>query len=445
MSTAKQPRRGAGARPAQRAASLEAEDAGEPILVLNCGSSSIKFALFDAKVFLVPRKPRWSGRIEGIGGTNVQLIEAGAAPITLAFDSETPHHAAMQVVRACVEKQTGGSLPAAVAHRVVHGGDKYAAPVRVDRAVLADLKGYIALAPLHQPFALQAIETLLAEAPDLPQVACFDTAFHRTLPQVEQMFPLPYALWERGVRRYGFHGLSYEYLAIALAERHSDCARGRTIVAHLGSGASLCAMRGLRSVATTMGFSALDGLMMGTRCGSLDPGVMLHLIESEGLGVEQLAHLLYHESGLLGVSGLSPSPQPLLAAEATNPRARAALELYVRCIVREIGALTAVLGGLDVLAFTAGIGEHSAALRERICAALDWLGVRIDDDANRADAPTISAENSRIRVVVEPTNEEWIAASHARRVIRSGAAGTPPVSPREGALPRTSDRTAIFQ
>jgi len=441
MSAAKPPRGVAPAQAAPRAAAPDALDA-ESILVLNCGSSSIKFALFDDGALGVPRKPRWSGRIEGVGGTGAQLIETGAAPVALALGGETPYGAAMQVVRACVERQSGGRRPAAVAHRVVHGGAKYAAPVRVDRAVLADLKGFVPLAPLHQPFALQAIEALLAEAPELPQVACFDTAFHRSLPEVEQMFPLPHALWERGVRRYGFHGLSYEYMAVALAERHGDCARGRTIVAHLGSGASLCAMRGLRSVATTMGFSALDGLMMGTRCGSLDPGVLLHLLESEGLSVEQVAHLLYHESGLLGVSGLSPSPQPLLAAEATNPRAHAALELYVRCIVREIGALTAVLGGLDMLAFTAGIGEHSAPLRGRICAALGWLGVRVDDDANRADAPTISAADSPIRVVVEPTNEEWIAASHARRVIGSGVAATAPASPRAGGSRVTSPRTS---
>jgi len=372
----------------------------EPILVLNCGSSSIKFALFDAAVQPLPRKALWSGKVEGIG-------------------REHPYSAALQQVRETVERQTGGQPPAAIAHRVVHGGAKYAAPVRVDATVLAELKRYIPLAPLHQPFALEAIEVLLAELPRLPQVACFDTAFHRTLPQVEQMLPLPYALWERGIRRYGFHGLSYEYMAIALAERHGEkAARGRTIVAHLGSGASLCAMHQLQSVATTMGFSALDGLMMGTRCGSLDPGVLLHLIETEKLGAEQLTHLLYHESGLLGVSGSSSSPQPLLAAEATSPRARAALELYVRRVVREIGALTAVLGGLDMVAFTAGIGENSAVLRERICGALDWLGVSIDDDANRANASTISDRVSRVRVVVEPTNEEWIAASHAQRVIR---------------------------
>jgi acetate kinase len=305
-----------------------------------------------------------------------------------------------------------------VVHRVVHGGSKYAAPVRVDQDVLADLKGYIELAPLHQPFALHAIESLLAEVPDLLQVACFDTAFHSTLPAVEQMLPLPHALFERGIRRYGFHGLSYEYMAVALAERHGDLARQRTIVAHLGSGASLCAMRGLESVGTTMGFSALDGLMMGTRCGAIDPGVLLHLMRAEGFDLARLTRLLYHESGLLGVSGLSASPKPLLEVEHRDPRARSALELYVRRIVREVGALTAVLGGLDMLAFTAGVGEHSAALRERICSALAWLGIDLDGDANCANAPVVSKASSRVRVVVEPTNEEWIGAFHALPFVR---------------------------
>ena len=370
----------------------------KPILVLNCGSSSIKFALFDASEQPLPRKALWSGSVEGIG-------------------KDKPYHAALQEVRASVVRQTGGQPPAAIVHRVVHGGAKYAAPVRVDAAVLADLKRYIPLAPLHQPFALEAIEVLLAELPRISQVACFDTAFHRTLPPVEQMLPLPHALRERGVRRYGFHGLSYEYLSVSLPERHGAAARGRTIVAHLGSGASLCAMHGLRSVATTMGFSALDGLMMGTRCGALDPGVLLYLLEVEKLSLGDLTQLLYRQSGLLGASGLSSSPQVLLAAEATNPDARAALELWVRRIVREIGALTAVLGGVDMLAFTAGIGEHSAVLRERICAALGWLGLELDAKANAANAATISRTASRVLVTVEPTNEEWIAASHAVRVL----------------------------
>ena len=371
-----------------------------PILVLNCGSSSIKFALFDPGPDGPPRQARWTGKVDGIGG------------------QQRPYPVALQEVRSTVERQTGGVPPAAIAHRVVHGGNKYAAPVRVDAAVLADLKSYIALAPLHQPYALQAMEILLAELPRMPQVACFDTAFHRTLPRVECMLPLTHAHWERGVRRYGFHGLSYEYMAIALAERHGDAARGRTIVAHIGSGASLCAMQGLQSVATTMGFSALDGLMMGTRCGSLDAGVVLYLMQSEKLGAADLAELLYRKSGLLGVSGISSSPQVLLEAESRNPRAAAALELYVRRIVREIGALAAVLGGLDLLAFTAGVGEHSAVLRARICAALGWLGVELDHEANDAHAPAISRAGSRVRVAVEPTNEEWIAASHAWRVLR---------------------------
>jgi len=369
-----------------------------PILVLNCGSSSIKYALFDPGVQPLSRKAVWSGSVEGIC-------------------KDKPYHTALQEVRASVVRQTGGQPPAAIVHRVVHGGAKYAAPVRVDAAVLDDLKRYIPLAPLHQPFALEAIEVLLAELPRIPQVACFDTAFHRTLPPVEQMLPLPHALRERGVRRYGFHGLSYEYLSVALPERHGAAARGRTIVAHLGSGASLCAMHGLKSVATTMGFSALDGLMMGTRCGALDPGVLLYLLEVEKLSLGDLTQLLYRQSGLLGASGLSPSPQVLLAAEATNPDARAALELWVRRIVREIGALTAVLGGVDMLAFTAGIGEHSAVLRERICAGFGWLGLELDAKANAANAATISRTASRILVTVEPTNEEWIAASHAVRVL----------------------------
>ena len=375
----------------------------EPILVLNCGSSSIKFALFDAAVRPLPRSALWSGSVDGIG-------------------KDKAYPAALQEVRDRVVRQTRGQPPAAIAHRVVHGGAKYAVPLRIDAAVLAELKSYIPLAPLHQPFALQAIEILLAELPEMPQVACFDTAFHRTLPNVEQMLPLPHALCERGLRRYGFHGLSYEYMAVALAERHGDAARGRTIVAHLGSGASLCAMRELKSVATTMGFSALEGLMMGTRCGSLDPGVLLYLMQTENLGAAELERVLYRESGLLGVSGLSPSPKALLEAERTNPRASAALELYVRRIVREIGALTAVLGGLDMLAFTAGVGERSAVLRQRICGSLGWLGLELEDEANSANAATISRAGSRVRVAVEPTNEEWIAASHAMQVLSAEVA-----------------------
>jgi len=383
------------------------------ILVLNCGSSSIKFALFDATLRPLARTPIWGGKVEGIGTDHAAVMETGSAEQSLALGAAQPYHAALVHIRQRVERALDGRRLAAVAHRVVHGGSKYFEPVRVDATVLADLRSYIPLAPLHQPFALEAIEALLSELPDVPQVACFDTAFHHTLPQVEMMLPLPYAAWERGLRRYGFHGLSYEYMSIVLPEQHGDAARGRTIVAHLGSGASLCAMRGLTSVATTMGFSALDGLMMGTRCGTLDPGAVLYLMEVEKLSLAQVGHVLYHESGLLGVSGLSSDPRELLPHEAENVRVQAALALYVRRIVREIGALAAVLGGLDLLVFTAGIGEHNAVLRERIVHALGYLGAELDDAANQVHGAIISTPTSRVRVAVEPTNEEWVAARHA--------------------------------
>ncbi|MBT9457448.1 MAG: acetate/propionate family kinase [Burkholderiaceae bacterium] len=364
------------------------------VVVLNCGSSSIKFALFDAGESPLPRMPLWGGKVEGLS-------------------SGDAYHQALDDIRERILARLGGRPIAAIAHRVVHGGARYAAPVQVDAAVLADLKSFIPLAPLHQPFALEAIAVLLEARPDLPQIACFDTAFHHTLPLVEQILPLPYSAWERGLRRYGFHGLSYEYLAVVLPERHGAVARGRTLVAHLGSGASLCAMQGLQSVATTMGFSALDGLMMGTRCGALDPGAVLYLMEVEKLSVEQLGHLLYHESGLLGLSGVSADPRVLLAQEAGNPRVQAALDLYVRRIVREIGAMVAVLGGLDLLVFTAGVGEHNAEIRARICRGLGFLGLALDETANVGHAATISSADSRVRVAVEPTNEEWIAARDA--------------------------------
>ena len=390
---------------------------GDRLLVLNCGSSSIKFALFDAAVSPLPRRPMWSGKVEGITGTAPRYEATGEPDAMLTLDATDPYSGALMHIRARLQARLGDRRLAAVAHRVVHGGSKYFAPVRVDAAVLADLRSYIPLAPLHQPFALEAIEALLGLYPELPQVACFDTAFHHTVPKVEQMLPLPRTLWDEGLRRYGFHGLSYAYMATALAERYGDAARGRTICAHLGNGASLCAMRDLRSVATTMGFSALDGLMMGTRCGALDPGALLYLMQIRGLGIDQVGHMLYHASGLLGVSGVSPDPRELLPREDEAPVAEA-LALYVRRIVREIGALAAVLGGLDLLVFTAGIGEHNAVIRERVCAALGWLGVALDGGANAAHAAVISAPESPVRVAVEPTNEEWIAARAAVDLLR---------------------------
>jgi len=386
------------------------------ILVLNCGSSSIKFALFNSPLPL-QRTPLWSGKADGITGAAPTFSVSGQETGQLQVDPDAPYHAALLRIREYTIGKLGNNRLIAVVHRVVHGGAKYFAPVRVDHEVLADLRSFIPLAPLHQPFALEAIESLLHAQPGLMQIACFDTAFHHSLPRVEKMLPIPYSAWERGVQRYGFHGLSYQYMSVALAERHGNAARGNTIVAHLGSGASLCAMQNLCSVATTMGFSALDGLMMGTRCGSLDPGVLLYLMETEGLSSQQLGHLLYHESGLQGVSGTSSDPRDLIAAEGRDSRAFDALALYVRRIVREIGALAAVLGGLDMLVFTAGIGEHNAELRARICKNLHFLGLTLDDQANQTGSALISSPQSRIAVAVEPTNEEWMAASLSQALL----------------------------
>jgi acetate kinase len=384
------------------------------ILALNCGSSSIKFALFDA--IEVPRVPAWSGKVVNIGAGDAHIQVSGAAPQPLLPGAGNPYRAALEQIRERVRARLGGDRIAAVAHRVVHGGSKYFDPVRVDAAVLADLRSYIPLAPLHQPFALEAIAELLASQPELVQLACFDTGFHRTMPVLEQLLPLPRTLREGGLRRYGFHGLSYEYLALALGERYGARARGRTLCAHLGSGASLCAMRNLRSVATTMGFSALDGIMMNTRCGALDPGVVIHLMQIRKLSLDEVGHLLYHDSGLLGVSGISSDSRVLIEREA-EPAAAEALALYVHRIVRETGALVAVLGGLDMFVFSAGIGEHSATLRARICAQLAFLGVELDATANAANAPVISSAASKVLVAVEPTNEEWIAARAAAQRI----------------------------
>lgn len=397
------------------------------LLVLNCGSSSIKFAVFDAAAEPLPRKPLWNGKVQGIGGPNPDFGQTGVAPFAIDLDPAHPYRSALEVIREQLTMRLDGRAIAAVAHRVVHGGSKYFESVQVDQDVLDDLRSYVPLAPLHQPFALEAIEILLRERPDILQVACFDTGFHHTVPQVERILPLPYAAWQHGLRRYGFHGLSYDYMATALSERHGDVARGRTIVAHLGSGASLCAMRDLESVATTMGFSALDGLMMGTRTGALDPGAVLYLLEVQKLTLEEVGQVLYRHSGLLGVSGISSEPRVLVRYEQdegeAGERARIALSLYVRRIVREIGALVAVLGGMDLLVFTAGVGEHNDFVRERVCADLGFLGVHLDTQANTANAPVISSDDSRVLIGVEPTNEEWVAAREARKKLACRIAG----------------------
>ena len=393
------------------------------ILVLNCGSSSIKFAVFPADVDPLPRPPLWNGKVQGIGGPAPDFGETGVEPFPVELDAEHPHTAALQLIQERITKRLDGRRVTAVVHRVVHGGNRYSAPTLVTPQILDDLRSYIPLAPLHQSFPLKAMGLLLEQRPDIVQVACFDTAFHHSLPKVEQILPLPYSAWQRGLRRYGFHGLSYDYMSHVLPERHGDLARGRTIVAHLGSGASLCAMKNLQSIATTMGFSALDGLMMGTRTGSLDPGALLYLMEIEKLSLDEVGCMLYNQSGLLGVSGISAEPRVVVKHEndpgETGERARIALALYVRRIVREIGALTAVLGGLDLLVFTAGVGEHNAFVRERVCRDLAFLGIRLNVDANAIDAPVISTTDSRVRVAVEPTNEEWVAARYTQELMTS--------------------------
>jgi len=393
----------------------------ERILVLNCGSSSIKFAVFAVSDPL-PQRALHSGKVQGIGTASPSLEESGAPSLAVTLDAGQPYRSALALIRQSVQARLDGGQLVCVVHRVVHGGSRYFAPVCLDKRVLSDLQTLIPLAPLHQPFALEAVQILLCEQPDLLQIACFDTAFHHRLPKVEQMLALPYRYFERGVRRYGFHGLSYQYMASVLPERYGERANGSVVVAHLGSGASLCAMQGLQSVATSMGFSALDGLMMGTRPGTLDAGVLLYLLQSEKLTLQQLEHLLYQQSGLLGVSGLAADVRVLLEQEAGNPRARDALALYIRRIVREIGAMVAVSGGLDVLVFTAGVGENSAEIRRRICAGLGFLGLLLDDAANTRNAALISSPASSVVVAVEPTNEEWIAARLALPLWQGGAA-----------------------
>ncbi|ERJ38226.1 acetate/propionate family kinase [Burkholderia cepacia] len=393
------------------------------LLVVNAGSSSVKFALFAYPPHDDPaRRPLHEG--EAVETGNGMSIRFDAEPaVAWPLGASDPSHDVLARIATWIRGQLPHITVGAIAHRVVHGGTRFMEPVIVDDAVLGALRTLTPLAPLHQPHGLDAIDVLRGAFPGVPHVAVFDTAFHRTLPRTEQLLPLPHAWFDEGVRRYGFHGLSYEYLAVALDERFGARAHGRVIAAHLGSGASLCAMRDCRSVATTMGFSALDGLMMSTRCGALDPGVVLHLLEVGKLSGDALGHLLYHESGLKGVSGASGDPRVLLAREAAGDAPAAdALALYVHRIVREAGALTALLGGLDMLVFTAGIGEHSAVLRERICAALGWLGIDLDVCANAGHAQVVSSASSAVTVVVEPTNEAWIAARAAVRVLRGNRA-----------------------
>ncbi len=392
---------------------------GNAIGVLNAGSSSIKFSLFAEEAgqpVLVAR-----GQAEGLY-TSPRFVAKDAAGDVL--DERTwpagvtlGHDGGLEYLMAFLRGRLARHRLVGVGHRVVHGGRDFVRPVRIDEGTVAALEKYVPLAPLHQPHNLAPIKGLLARMPQLPQVACFDTSFHRTQPPVAQAFALPASITERGVLRYGFHGLSYEYIASALPERSERAAKGRTVVLHLGNGSSMCAMEGGRSVASTMGFTAADGLPMGTRCGNVDPGVVLYLIDSMGMDARAIEKLIYQESGLLGVSGISSDMRVLLASDA--PRAQAAIDLFVYRIGRELGSLAAALGGLDAIVFTAGIGENSAYLRERVCNDAAWLGVALDRDANARSDASIGAPTSRVEVWALPTNEELMIARHARAVIEA--------------------------
>ena len=387
------------------------------VLALNAGSSSVKFALFAAGEG--DRLARAAhGQIEGIGGAPRFLAHdpAGAALVDRRFPEGSTHEDLLGALLGFVGAQLDGAALRAVGHRVVHGGTRFDRPVLVTEPILAALAALIPLAPLHQPHNLAPIRAIAATRPDLPQVACFDTGFHHAMPELATRFALPRALTEAGIRRYGFHGLSYEFIARRLRVLAPGLAAGRVIAAHLGNGASLCAMADGRSVDTTMGFTALDGLMMGTRSGNLDPGVVLHLIAQRGMTAASVEDLLYHRSGLLGVSGVSNDMRTLLASP--DPRAAEAVDLFVFRIARETGALTASLGGLDGLVFTAGIGEHAAPVREAVCARLAWLGVRLDPVANARGAGRISAPDSAVAVWVVPTDEEAMIAHHTVETLR---------------------------
>ncbi|WP_153131563.1 acetate/propionate family kinase [Dechloromonas hortensis] len=387
------------------------------ILTINAGSSSIKFALFPLAHPISP-EAEVSGQIDGIGAESTKLIAKNRAGDRIAdqtLSGERVTHD--QAFDALLNWFTGSHNDweiVAVGHRVVHGGDHYSAPIAIDAHVLEKLSSYVPLAPLHQPHNVAGIRALQALLPRVPQIACFDTAFHRSQPDVAQIFGLPRSITAEGVKRYGFHGLSYEYIARALPQ-HSRRADGRVVVAHLGNGASMAAMVNRKCVATTLGFSTIDGLVMGTRCGNLDPGVVLHLMETKNLSVKDMTKMLYKESGLLGVSGISQDMRTLLSSD--KPEAQEAVNLFCYRIARELGSLAAAAGGLDALVFTGGIGEHAAEVRRRVCLLSDWLGIRLNPEANARHDLHIGAGNSSVDVLVIPTNEEWMMAHHAQTLL----------------------------
>lgn len=392
----------------------------DAVLVLNAGSSSIKFSVFE--VSGTDPKPLTKGQVEGLRTSPRFVARTPGGDIIAekrwSGSSGLNHDQALEHLTRFLRGSSQAHELVAVGHRVTHGGMRYKAPVAIDAEVLAELDGLSPLAPLHQPHNLTPVRLLQKQRPGLPQVACFDTAFHTTAPQVGQMFALPRELTDAGVRRYGFHGLSYEYIASVLPWFDSPAATGKTVVCHLGNGSSMCALSGGRSIASTMGFTAVDGLPMGTRCGALDPGVVLYLIEQRGMAASAVRELLYNKSGLLGVSGLSSDMRALLASD--DPRAKLAVDLFVYRIGRELGSLAAALGGLDAIVFTAGIGENAATIRERVCRDATWLGIEVDAVENEKGGPRISTAGSRTSAWVIPTNEELMIARHTLRVLSVG-------------------------
>ena len=389
----------------------------EAIAVINAGSSSLKFAVFEEQGTGLRRM--LAGSIRGLGVSPRFIARDGEGVVLATKEWEEGtlpgHEQAMAYLFETMPALLQGHHVRAVGHRVVHGGEHFTAPVRVDADVLQALEALVSLAPLHQPHNLALIRTLLASTPDLPQIACFDTAFHHTQSSIERAFALPRDITEQGVRRYGFHGLSYEYIASVMAT-NDPRQGGRVVVLHLGNGASMCAMRGGKSVANTMGFTALDGLPMGTRCGALDPGVVLYLMSEFGMGLKEVEDLLYHRSGLLGVSGISSDMRTLETSDEQG--AKDAIDLFVHAIKRQLGALAATLGGLDGIVFTAGIGENSVLVRERVCRDAAWLGVELDQAANRAGVGRITTASSAVAAWIIPTDEEVVIAEHTRRLTR---------------------------
>ncbi|MCB4823938.1 acetate/propionate family kinase [Roseicella aerolata] len=391
------------------------------ILVLNAGSSSIKFEVFEGSALRL----LWLGQMEGIGAAP-HLLVRDAARRSLADrrwttdDAPGDHAAALGIIMDWLKGVMTGRRVSSIGHRVVHGGPDFAAPVVITAAVLRRLEALVALAPLHQPHNLAGIRAAMEHFPGVPQVACFDTAFHRGHPWEADSFALPVEFYDRGIRRYGFHGLSYEYIARRLAAEDPALGRGRLVVAHLGNGASLCAIRDGRSLDSTMGFTALDGVPMGTRCGQIDPGVVLHLMQAEGMTPAEVARLLYKESGLKGLSGLSQDVRDLEASD--RPEASRALSYFAWRVRREIGGMAAVLGGLDALVFTAGIGENAAGLRARICDGLGFLGISLDPQRNARGAAEISATATAVKVLVRHTDEERMIAEHVLATLAAGHA-----------------------